>query len=219
MSSFKAYVFNSPVTGQMNLDNCNVVINDRAGQVILKNCTLVNNGSLGMTINMTGANAEYNGYRERVVEKKVFITDPKLMKEVEYLRSQNKSLRKENQELREGLDSKAERAKQKAEKKTENALEEIQRMQALIKNQREEYRKQIETLKDNLTHLKRCNDAALEVNGEMARRIQDLERKKTKVVSIFDFDPREEDIRDITKNIGLFLDDDEIEFYGLNKEV
>ena len=214
MEERKVYVFNAPVNGQMNLTNCEVVINDRAGQVILNGGRLVNNGSLGMTIHGSGSihiqrSAEPEVkvvYRDRIVEKPVIkrvFCGSDNSEEVAALKKIIKNLKKQVKELQNGID-------------TETARERDN-----YKLRIQEYQKEVRQLNGKIVGLEDSIEAFKEVNQNQAERIKELENQKTVIVKRDEYEPNRNDIKMITRNLHLFLDDRKREYEDitLNEEI
>lgn len=143
-------------------------------------------------------------YRDRVVEKKVtkriFIADPGNSGELEKLRAQVEILRKENRKLRraEGV---------------ENGLlkdREIDRLKDAV----EDMRRQLSEKNARILFLEDNNNAFLEVNRNQAARIRELEEQGA-AMQPDEYEPSRNDIRLITRNIHLFLDEETTNYYHI----
>ncbi len=212
MSGKRIYVFNGPVNGQLSLTDCEVVINDRAGQVIVNGGRLINQGTIGMTIHGqgsvhvqgTGGVHEKIVYRDRIVEKPVikhvYSDSPETLNEIKKLKAQVKNLKALNRELQNGID-------------TETIRE------------RDDYRYRLQlcqkenvSLRNSVARLEDSIEAFKEVNRNQAERIGELEKEKTVVTEHDEYEPSRKDLKMISRNIHLFLDDRKREYEDLMEQ-
>lgn len=204
MSEQKTYHFHDSVNGILNLRDCTVHLHGHTSIVNNYGGLLTNHGSMGMCNNYQAGTREKVVYRDRVVEKKVtkriFIADPGNSGELEKLRAQVERLRKENRKLRraEGI---------------ENGLlkdREIDRLKDAV----EDMRRQLSEKNDRILFLEDNNNAFLEVNRNQAARIRELEEQGA-AMQPDEYEPSRNDIRLITRNIHLFLDEETTNYYHI----
>lgn len=204
MSNQNTYHFHETVSGILNLQNCNVYLHGYTSMVNNYGGPINNYGRVGMCNNYQNGVREKIVYRDRVVEKKVtkriFIADPGNSGELEKLRAQVEILRKENRKLRraEGV---------------ENGLlkdREIDRLKDAV----EDMRRQLSEKNARILFLEDNNNAFLEVNRNQAARIRELEEQGA-AMQPDEYEPSRNDIRLITRNIHLFLDEETINYYHI----
>lgn len=203
MSEQQTYHFYNAMNGVMNLQNCTVhlygttnLVNNYGGQ-------MTNYGKMNMINNYQTNVREKVVYRDRVVEKKVtervFISDPGNSKELEKMRTQIEKLRKENNRLKRATG-------------IENGLRREREIEELRKTV-EYLRSQLSEEKELIQHLQENNIAFARVNKSQAERISFLEHQaKTKPD---EYEPTRNDIKMITRNMHLFLDEEERNYYGV----
>ena len=212
MDGRTVYVFNEPVSGQLSLTDCEVVINDRAGQVIINGGRLINHGSIGMSIHGQGS-VHIQGaqevrekivYRDRVVEKQVirhvYADNPDMLDEIKRLKAQVKNLKALNRELQNGID-------------TETIRERNDYRYRLQLCQKENV-----SLRNSVARLEDSIEAFKEVNRNQAERIGELEKEKTVVTEHDEYEPSRKDLKMISRNIHLFLDDRKREYEDLMEQ-
>lgn len=187
------YVFNDSYRGNLNLKDCQVVLNDSAEQISMSGGNLVNNGHISRLVRMGGSSTAQTGviYRDRVVEKpvyrNVYVTDPKQQQEISRLKKRIRELNIVVKELKNGVDSDAQNEctlLRSALSQKDSKLDDALRRNA--------------ELEENLA-------GVLEANREQARRIMELEKEKTVIAPKDEYEPNRNDIRMMTRNLHLFL--------------
>lgn len=204
MSNQNTYHFHETVSGILNLRDCTVHLHGHTSMVNNYGGLLTNHGSMGMCNNYQAGTREKVVYRDRVVEKEVtkriFIADPGNSGELEKLRMQVERLQKENRRL-------------KRTEKVKDVLmkdKEIDRLKGVV----EDMRRQLFEKDKRILFLEDNNEACMEVNRNQAERIRELE-DRGKAIRHDEYEPNRNDIRLITRNMHLFLDDDIRNYYHI----